>query len=60
MLIILGVFKVGYSQIITTIAGTGSSGYSGDGDEATSATLNSPRGIILDSSGILCFTYIII
>ena len=37
--------------IITTIAGTGSSGYSGDNGQATSATLNNPRGVALDSSG---------
>ena len=38
--------------IITTIAGTGSGSYSGDGAAATSATLNSPAGVGLDSSGI--------
>ena len=37
--------------IITTIAGTGSSGFSGDNGAATSATLNYPTGIALDSSG---------
>ena len=36
--------------VITTIAGTGSSGFSGDNGQATSATLNSPRGVALDSS----------
>ncbi len=38
--------------IITTIAGTGSGSYSGDGAAATSATLNTPIGVGLDSSGI--------
>ena len=38
--------------IITTIAGTGSASYSGDGAAATSATLNLPIGVGLDSSGI--------
>ena len=38
--------------IITTIAGTGSSSYSGDGGAATSATLKYPSGVVLDSSGI--------
>ncbi len=37
--------------IITTIAGTGNSGYSGDGGAATSATLGGPFGIAVDSSG---------
>ncbi len=36
--------------IITTIAGTGSYGYSGDGGQATSAGLD-PFGIAVDSSG---------
>ena len=36
---------------ISTIAGTGSQGYSGDGGAATSAQLNNPRGVALDSSG---------
>jgi len=39
--------------IISTIAGTGTSSYSGDGGDATSAALNSPTGVVLDSSGIL-------
>ncbi len=38
--------------IITTIAGSSTSGsYSGDGGQATSAKLNFPLGIALDSSG---------
>ncbi len=36
---------------IDTIAGTGTAAYSGDNGQATSATLNSPMGIALDSSG---------
>ena len=36
---------------ITTIAGTGSASYSGDGGAATSAGLYEPRGVALDSSG---------
>ena len=39
--------------IITTIAGSSTSGsFSGDNGAATSATLNYPWGIALDSSGI--------
>ncbi len=42
-------------SIITTIAGTGSKGYSGDGSQATSATICSPAGIAIDSSGNVYF-----
>jgi trimeric autotransporter adhesin len=37
--------------IIRTIAGTGKSGYNGDGIPATAAQLNGPRGIAVDSYG---------
>ncbi len=37
--------------VITTIAGTGSASYSGDNGQATSAALNIPFGVALDSSG---------
>ena len=37
--------------IITTIAGTGTSSYSGDNGAATSATLYSPYGVAVDASG---------
>lgn len=36
---------------ITTIAGTGSAGWSGDGGLAMSATLNAPFGVAVDASG---------
>jgi len=39
--------------IITTVAGTGSSGFSGDGGPATSATLTEPSGIVFDAAGDL-------
>ena len=45
--------------IITTIAGTGTSGYSGDGGTATSATLNGPGGLALDSTGTLQLLFIV-
>lgn len=38
---------------ISTVAGTGVAGASGDGGAATSATLKSPAGVALDSSGNL-------
>ena len=37
--------------IISTIVGTGSGSYSGDNGPATSAALNYPIGVALDSSG---------
>ncbi|MGD0868295.1 MAG: hypothetical protein ABSB88_01995 [Bryobacteraceae bacterium] len=39
--------------IITTVAGNGHFGYSGDGGPATSAELNSPVGVAVDSAGNL-------
>lgn len=36
---------------VTTIAGNGASGFSGDGGPATSATLKQPRSIVLDGAG---------
>ena len=38
------------SGTITTVAGTGQAGYSGDGAAATQAQLNSPYGIALDTA----------
>ncbi|MGH9413797.1 MAG: SBBP repeat-containing protein, partial [Terriglobales bacterium] len=40
---------------IKTIAGTGVSGYSGDGAQATAAKLSSPGGIAVDASGDVIF-----
>ncbi len=36
---------------ISTVAGNGSAGWSGDGGSATAATLNGPSGIAFDASG---------
>ena len=41
-------------DIITTIAGTGSSSYSGDGGQATNAAFT-PFGIVIDASGNVYF-----
>ena len=43
--------KVNTSGIITTFAGTGIAGYSGDGGPATSAQLNGPGCLAIDNSG---------
>jgi len=45
--------KVAPNGIITTVAGTGVAGYSGDNGPATSAQLNSPYAIIVDAGGNL-------
>ena len=39
------------SGIISTVAGNGDKGYSGDGGPATGALLNEPYGIVLDRAG---------
>ena len=41
--------------IITTIAGTGSTTFSGDNGVATSATLYLPRGVAVDASGRILY-----
>jgi len=38
---------------ISTVAGTGVAGYTGDGGQATVARLNNPRGIALENNSIL-------
>src|SRR5262245_45862351 len=46
------------THVITTMAGTGDQGYSGDGGAATDATFFSPRGIALavDGSNVTIYT----
>ena len=43
--------KVNNAGIISTIAGTGALGYSGDGGPATAAQLNRPYGVAFDNAG---------
>jgi hypothetical protein len=44
---------VNSAGLTSTIAGTGTAGYSGDGGPATSAKISSPTGITMDGSGNL-------
>jgi uncharacterized protein (TIGR03437 family) len=45
--------KVTSSGVISTVAGTGTAGFSGDGGPAVSAQLNAARGLALDTQGNL-------
>ena len=47
------VFRVDTSGIITTVAGTGELGYSGDGGSAVEARLYSPEDVVVDGTGNL-------
>ena len=48
--------KVNTAGIISTIAGTGTSGFSGDGGPATAAQINQPWGLAFDGSGSIYFS----
>ena len=50
--------RVDSSGIITTIAGTGEEGFSGDGGPAVQAQLGSPSGVAVDAAGNLYITVI--
>jgi hypothetical protein len=43
--------EVSLAGIVTTVAGTGEQGFGGDGGAATSAILDSPAGVTVDSTG---------
>ena len=47
------VYKVDSAGKLTTVAGTGVSGFSGDGGPATNAALFDPRGLAFDAAGTL-------
>lgn len=48
--------RIGSDGIITTFAGTGQRGFSGDGGAATAARLSGPGSMVFDASGVLFFT----
>ncbi len=43
--------KISLSGVISTVAGNGTSGFSGDGGPATSAQMKTPSGVATDSAG---------
>jgi sugar lactone lactonase YvrE len=45
--------KIDTSGTITTVAGNGTDGFSGDGGPATAAQLNCPSGVVVDNTGKL-------
>jgi len=45
----------GSTGVITTVAGTGTLGYNGDGGLATLAMINLPAGLVIDGAGNLYF-----
>lgn len=47
--------KVSTSGIITTVAGNGTPGFSGDGGPATNAAINYPFGVAVDGAGNIYF-----
>ncbi len=48
--------KINASGIISTIAGTGVTGYTGDNGPATAAKLNSPTSVAIDAAGNIYLT----
>jgi sugar lactone lactonase YvrE len=47
--------KIDFNGIITTVAGNGTQGFTGDSGPATSAELSEPIGLAMDSAGNLYF-----
>jgi len=47
--------KISATGTITTVAGTGTAGFAGDGGPATSAQISYPRGLAVKSDGTLYF-----
>ena len=47
------VIRISPNGVLTVVAGNGIAGFSGDGGSATSASLNQPQGVAVDSAGNL-------
>lgn len=47
--------RISAAGIVTTIAGTGTAGFSGNGGPATAAEINEPIGVAIDNSGNILF-----
>lgn len=47
------VFKITAAGVVSTFAGTGAAGFSGDGGPATSAALNGPMSVLVDGAGFV-------
>jgi uncharacterized protein (TIGR03437 family) len=45
--------RIAVNGIVTTVAGTGVAGFSGDGGPATAAMLSGPQAVLIDASGNL-------
>ena len=61
LFLFISIFLLGYSQLvsaqtISTIAGTGTAGFTGDTHAATSAEINTPYGVAADAAGNIYFT----
>ncbi len=48
--------KISPAGIVTTIAGTGESGYTADGEKAFTARITQPAGIVVDAAGNVYFS----
>jgi hypothetical protein len=48
--------KIGPDGIVTTVAGNGQAGFTGDGGPATAARLTGPTSLAIDAAGNLLFT----
>jgi hypothetical protein len=51
LLFMITIIEVKGVDVITTVAGTGASSYSGDNGQATAAALYCPTGVAVDSTG---------
>lgn len=65
LLVVVVVIKVSFAQasndyIISTVAGTGGRGSSGDGRDATSASLDFPYDVAVDAMGIYTLLILIV